>query len=96
MLSTKEFTEIAVKISEEFRETLEKAHLSSDTKQIALIMEEVSTAIIKELTDKKAMGELSMNFNSLIKYFLEYFPRFYYYFDMLSQNRNKTPKRIYN
>ncbi len=93
MLDKNELTEIAKLIANEYKFLLEKAHKESDTKQIAKIMEDISTAIIKEFTDRKAMGELALNFNALVKYLLEHFPRFYYYFDMLSQNRSNTRKR---
>jgi hypothetical protein len=96
MLNEKELTQIAVKVTEEFKKKLKTAHENNNTKLIAQIMEEIATYIIKEFTDKKAMGELSMNFNSLMKYLVEHFPLFFYYFDTLSQTRSKSSKRIFN
>lgn len=96
MLNKNELIEIAREISNDFKDNLEEAHKKSDAKEIARIMEAISTDIIKKFTEKKAMGDLTLNFNSLVKYLLEFFPRFYYYFDMLSQNRSKKSKRIYN
>jgi hypothetical protein len=87
MLSKETLIKIADNVSLKYNSPLEKAHLSSDAKEIASIMEEASTFIIKEITENKGMGKLHENFNALVTIMLSTSPRFCYYFDMLHAGR---------
>lgn len=88
MLDKQQIDEIAGLIAEEYKERLENAHNEGNEKLIVALMEETATRIITLFTEKKGMGELSINFHTLITRLLEVFPRFCFYFDWLHNNRN--------
>ncbi len=88
MLDKQQIDEIAGLITEEYKERLENAHNEGNEKLIVALMEETATRIITLFTEKKGMGELSINFHTLITRLLEVFPRFCFYFDWLHNNRN--------
>mgnify|MGYP001321626734 CR=1 FL=1 len=92
MLNKDQINEIADIITSEYKDKLEDAHNQGNEKLIATLMEDTATKIISIFTEKKGMGELSINFQNLITRLLETFPRFCFYFDWLHNNRNSKDR----